>query len=688
MDELATLISDPVFDALCRCLAGSDLALRKGLLTLSRFGKLPETHGNLFHIVEDATTDWLRNIESILRYPRTNPYPSILYRTEVHELLNTYLANPLYQGAAIMAIFIYTPSDEEIEKIKLQSYLKEINVMDGPRQPCKINFNPLFGSYNESIHPDVEPNPKMAKRVHTAIDDWIKHIKRYAHTPRMSKKLLNTADRAAIEEYLDYIFHEPQFATQADLEMLEFAQQVQLDNPVELKQRWYTNGLSPRSYYVCGSGLYYDVRYTQRMWNDLVNSLAATHKRGRVNPGRIYIENLKHALFYDLTSFTSNMATQPVFLERLALYCEGNEVEILTTEHGTITISLARLIRHYNNSNNFPPYVCPALATMMSPKEDTQCVAGFLGVYGNIATCMFLHGAVLLQLAQKEDECGVAGDDAVIVVAYGEEDTVWCVVALLGILAREKTFDSDQDVLYLKRRTELGTEHRLLTHNYVQLPSFLSFLPKYQLKRFREFRYNRGELHTLAISSLNAFFQSASRVDPEFYPRIIEFAAGYYRLLNLPLNGHVPQFDLRPTPRYSGKFIPCVDFAGNEDFVSNTIEACYNGVARVPVRDELEEESEIKLEKGLIIRAYSQPSITYLTRLGFLERVSARHETLFGAVGLSRALADYRNDRNLDPKQYIFRCIRPVPSTLRGGEITVYGEIDFDFGTLDNLVCV
>lgn len=683
MDTLSSLIQEPVFDALVALLYRSDHKLRKQLLSLSRYGQLPNHYGNLLNIVEDGAAAWLQEIDHVVRSGsrRDTLYPSILYRDEPHILLNDFLRNPLYQGAAIMAIFIYTPGDGEIAQIKLESYLKEINVLDGTNNAPNINFAPFFGDYNTPLHDDIPANPKMARRVHESIDSWIRQIGRYIHTPRMSKKLLTSNDRESIKEYLDHILHEPQYSTQADLELLEFEHHIQLDEPAELKQQWRTNGLAPRSYYVCGSGLYYDVRYTQRMWNDLVDSLAATHRRGRVNPGRIYIDNMKHALFYDLTSFTSNMALQPIFLDRLALYCQGSEIEVMSTVDGVVPLQLSDVIRAYNSSNSFPPYVCPALATMMSPTEDVHGVAGFLGVYGNIATCMFLHGAVLLQLAEREDEVGVAGDDAVIVVHYGEEQTVFAVVAILGILAREKTFDSDSDVVYLKRRVELGDHNRLLTHHYIQLPSFLFLLNSIELRRFRESSKKPYELRDIAISSLGAFFSSASLVDVEYHDRIRDFAGGYYRLLGLPENGYVPQFHYGPPVRRSRlPFVPSVSVIGSESYVTDTLRLCHPGFSMVSVRDELVGETDIDLVAGITFTAYTQPSLTFLIRLGYVERVTTKREMVLGDEGLERTIAEYTRSRSLDAKQYTFRIVKSVPPSLRGGDISIYGVMDFDFG--------
>lgn len=684
MEQLSSLIQDPVFDSLVATLRASDFKLRKQLLTLSRYGKLPLHYGNLLNIVEDGASAWLSSIEASIRHelrPVATTYPSIAYPEESHSLLNEFLRNPLNQGAAIMAIMIYTPSQQQIEEIKLASYLKEINVMDRTPDPPNINFAPFFGDYNTPIHEDVPANPTMAKRVHTAIDNWIKHIGRYIHTPRLSKKLLNSNDRESIKQYFLDIFHEPQFSTQADLELLEFNRQIQLDNPTELRQRWAPNGISPRSFYVGGSSLYYDVRYSQRMWNDLVDSLAQTHRRGRVNPGRIYIDDIKHALFYDLSSFTSNMEQQPIFLDKLALYCEGKEISVMTTEEGTLTLNLATAIRAYNRSNEFPRYYCPALATMLRPYEDVQGVAGFLGVYGNIATCMFLHGAVLLQLAEREDEVGVAGDDAVIVVHYGEEQSVYAAVALCGVLAQEKTFDSDSDVLYLKRRTEVGVDKRLFSHNYVQLPSFLFLLSKHELSRFRESFLARYELKEIAMRSLNSFFSSAANVDSEFFDDIRSFAAGYYDLLGLPHAGHVPQYHYGPPSRYSLPFIPDIYTAGSEDYIVDTLVNRYPGRATVKVREELDDEEYLELgAKGITFVAHTQPSITFLLKLGFLEKVTVRTEMLHGDVGLERLIEDYKYGKQAIPAQYVFTTTRAVPPNLRGGEVHVWGKLDFEFG--------
>jgi hypothetical protein len=193
--------------------------------------------------------------------------------------------------------------------------MKEIMIMDTDAYTPTINFNPFFGDYREPLHTDVLPNPKMARIVHESINVWLQRIRERPHPPTLSRKCLPTFTRRELERYIDVLVEDPSIATPASLERLYVKSGVTIDGPCELSQRWYTNALNPRSYFVAGPTAFNHTKYTKWIWNELVDSLVCTNKRNRVNPRRVFVDGLKTAIFYDLTTFTSNMGLQGVFLD-------------------------------------------------------------------------------------------------------------------------------------------------------------------------------------------------------------------------------------------------------------------------------------------------------------------------------------------------------------------------------------
>jgi len=669
METIATLIPDPLFKQVQSIVQEHDHKVTKELLLLARHMGLAEGDGNFANLTRRITT---RLFELPCFNPSGRPPGDNLHQTDPSIRINGFFRNPLNAAGIIMSCFLAPHTLEEEKEKKLESYMKEIRVMDSDPYSPDIDFTPFFGNYSAQMHPDIPKNPKMASTVHKAIDTWRQWASQYTQYPKMSKKLLPTHTREEMRKYVDRLIQDPAEATPASLEWLYVRYGDIVEGPCELSQRWYTNGVSPRSYFVAGPTAYDKTKNTKDLWNKLVDSLSVTHRKNRVNPGRVHVSGIKQALFYDLTSFTSNMALQRPFLSNLSIYCRGQKITVMDGLLGPIEKDLGDIIAEYNEMNFRPEYIWRESPDWL---PDTHGVAGFLGVFGNIATCTFLHGAIILQLCEHSYECGCAGDDAVVVVE--DEGTVWCCVALLGILAVEKTYSiSDQDVVYLKRRTWIDQRAFCLRSAvFFQLPSFLHFFKRTDLHRFREGHMTRRELKDLAAQSLGASFRSAAillRGGDKWCLK--EFMTSYYSLCGFPHTGNIPQLHRQKNAR-TKRFVPSLESFGQRDYVQVTIQSLYQGTVYLPLREDTFE-SVLRLRKDTVFRSRGGPFLQYLQKLGVIEAKRKVTQEFIGEVGYEKLLAEWDHP---EPCWYTYTSKMDVPDWLWGGQGRVTGTYEYDY---------
>jgi hypothetical protein len=673
MDTLCQLVDNPLFESICtEVLSKQDPKLTKQLLLISRHMGLAKGWGNFRDLTHECTQA-LMSMPILSRYEEDVHLPTDS-QTRIEHILNQFFDEPFYAGAVIMACFINPLSKDQVASIRMESFMKEILVMDSDAYQPNINFNPFFGKYHESLHPDIPSNPEMARIVHQSIKTWIERITARTHTPTMSRKCLPSFTRRELHQYIDYLLEDPSIATPASLERLYVKTGIHIDGPCEISQRWYTNGLVPRTYFVAGPTAYNDTKYTKWLWNDLVDCLACTHRKNRVNPRRIYVDGLKTAIFYDLTSFTSNMGLQRVFLDQLALYCHGVQVTLMDSVIGPHSVDAGDLIKQYNTMNQFPEYRNDELFDM---HNGVHGVGGFLGVFGNIATCTYLHGAILLQLAEKEHECGCAGDDAVICVE--DEDRVYACISLLGVLAVEKTYDlRDLDVVYLKRRTWLSPKYFCLqSARYIQFPSFIWAIDFTGEFRFtREASLTRRDKMDIAASSLMATFSSMAslKFKAETRALLLSFLEKYYQKCTMPVYGSVPQLN-QVKNDYTRRFVPTLDTLGSRDFIALTIDQLYDGVAYLPDR-EYHDTYGINCRKDTFFRSQGSEYLTFLERLGYVQKRHKPTRTYIGEEGLQLLQKEFTTR---DPAWHVFEVVEDIPEWIRGGVLEVTGIYEVEW---------
>lgn len=583
------------------------------------------------------------------RLARMSKSLPIQYQMRILPLCQT----PLLAGLLLSLVLMAPMSDLEVSRIYSESLVKEMVVMESVKRVCTLDFRVFFGFENHRLHDSFASNPTMARNIRRSIDDWIRSLESRVLYPKISSKTISKVTSSNLfGAFPDYQPLDEIGVTAMDLERVYHDHGYLVDGPCEMRQKWYSSNLKPRTYYAQGGTAFHSSKHLAEAFTDLCDTLPCTNRRIRVDPGRIVIRDpTSDVIYYDLHSFTSNLHVQSHFMMQLALYCKGRFVTILDSYHGVMTADLGELIHTYTMRNlNYPEYTLPSKYN--DPTEvHYHGIAGFLGVYGNIATATFIHGAVMLMLHDYSDENNVAGDDGLDVT--NDVDRSLTMVRTMGEVADEKTFRSSEGCCIHLKRPIVRVGNTLLHGQLLTWPS----LECGQTQTDNRYPYmsnmSKDERVSAIASSVTAFLRSLESTplnDDE-----VEMVHGYlervYGEYGLPREGCVPQ----ATPSSRG-FVPAYEkrYIGR-DPISNTIQRLYQNIARVPMRER--KPMEWEMLSGPVFTCNQTKLLRHLEVLGYVEQEKL-DVYVYGEEGLSRLLKEYTKP---DPKVYQYRVVRQLP---------------------------
>jgi hypothetical protein len=547
-------------------------------------------------------------------------------------------------------------SQREIDRIYTESMQKELTVMESVKRSCTLNFDVFFGYPDMPLLEFLSPNVAMARTIQQCIDSWIDDLSGTVLYPKLGSKTVSKITRDNLRTtFPEYVQADDIGITPIDLERVYHQFGTKISGPCEMRQKWYCSNLTPRTYYAMGGDAYHSSKFLARPLVDLCDALPPTNKYTRVDPGRIVIrDESDDVIYYDLTSFTSNFHVHLEFMLRLAKYCEGTNVMILDARQGLVDKDLGELIREYAEVNLRNP-----MYTLSSKYADPSVVhyhsvAGFLGVYGNIASATFVHGAVMTMTHDHLDENNVAGDDGLDVTS--DVDDTLKVVDSLGIVSREKTFqDSEGCCIHLKRPiTRIG--NRLLHGLLSTWPSLEPVLehtdPRYPYYK----ESTKRERKDAIAGAVTAFLQKLVPLDlSDDDVELVDIALSYiYDTYGLPRSGCVPQATNERSafvPAYEKRFI-------GMDPLHNTIVRNYGGIATLPRRGH-QRWNPGMMQQG-IFECNSTKLLNYLEALGYIEQEKVSQLT-FGEEGLRELLREYMNP---EPPIYRYTVVRRLPLWL------------------------
>jgi hypothetical protein len=373
------------------------------------------------------------------------------YMVQLFSTIDDLIASPSLSGLVIQLVKAAPLDRTEMQRAMDSAVAKELKVLETDRLPSTLDYGVWFERhFMDRLHPSLPPNPVMSKLVADAIENWIQSLERQTLIyPSISHKRTSadTHEEASLLFDPTYIEQLEDGLNQQHLEVWRHETGIEIQGVCEMRQKWYISGLTPRTYFASGGEAYSISKFLQGAFNDLADSVDPSNRFFKLNPTRLHLEDEEHYVYiYDLTTFTSNMHEQPYFLDRLAHHCKGRQVRVLDAWEGVVTKDLGEMLLSYNTTNTGLRYTSRVVAkwTHGQWEKGAHHTAGFLGVYGNIATCTFLHAAVMLQTCTRQDQLNVAGDDGAKVDIVDSAPTFGA-IRLLGLIEESKAYFSNMD---------------------------------------------------------------------------------------------------------------------------------------------------------------------------------------------------------------------------------------------------
>lgn len=600
----------------------------------------------------------------------------VLFRTIVTEV-EDYIREPLFTGIILDICRSAPMSREVINEAKLKSWGKEISVCEAQGLPHRFNFRVFFGHPEESILPYVPPNPQMARYIQSVIDRWKERMHNIpVHYPRLSRKQVSWSTVRDWESFTGMYWERE--SRRGGVEMTqEYLERFLLDTGYavrgvcEVRQKWYKHGVSPRTYFAQGGTTFHSSKFLQGMWNDLVDSLDCTNHVTRLNPTRIELDDStgEYLRIYDLSSFTSNHHEQKFFIDDLASYCAGTTVDVMDVREGVVTLDLGCLLSTYNQTCNYSAeYSLEKLGVEFLDFVSRHNNASFLGIYANLSSCTFVHGATVLQAFDTTKKLNVAGDDGHFAEKDGMEDVTTELIRGNGVIEESKEFSTREDgAVCLKRgiiQLEGGT---LLQKPMVIWPSLdtIGGLFGYSSPQFStsmQDNLTKDRRRDILGSELLRFLTHVFHLsDTGGLDLLIFFLQRVYEEANLPEDGSLPQcgdhYILPILPREPSDLCDILP-------LEKLVRSKYRGVA-VVTQVQLDEVTQDEGEGFRNIEGWewigpSTKHLSYLRSLDFLSN-EKRKEYVWGLEGLDRILREFDSDGR---RMYNWKVLEVIPEHL------------------------
>jgi len=395
--------------------------------------------------------------------------------------LQNWIRSPILSSIILDICRSAPPSQSEIDDTKLASWGKEIAVCERHQRSLNLSYDCWFSQdyYNRPLCAGTPPNPKMARRIHSALLDWKRTICSRILYPRMSRKSVSRSTIRSYEALFNrrWVFQQAEGGVQMTQEVIERIHHetgVALEGSCEIRQTWPTSQTGPRTYFASGGFAYQKSKYIQEIAGVLTDQLDTTHPITRLSPGRLRLRgDNKYLRIYDLTAFTSNHWECKHFLDRLAEWCADDWISVVDPIEGEIQVKLGDLISDYNQNMNYhAEYSLERIYQEFLEVLEYHNQAGFLGIYGNINFSTFVHGASLLMCVEDEDEANTAGDDAHYAEEHGNEYMTDRIILSNGLFEYTKLFRGDQIGAVCLKRGLTTVEGRIFPKKMLVFPSF------------------------------------------------------------------------------------------------------------------------------------------------------------------------------------------------------------------------
>ncbi|UJT31805.1 hypothetical protein [Phlebiopsis gigantea ambi-like virus 1] len=581
----------------------------------------------------------------------------------------SYICSPLHSSMVIDIMRCAPLSPRDIAKSKTASFAKEISVMEASPLPSRFNYEVWFNpsQHSSAFMAGLPPNPAMASVVHSTLVQWVAYMTSRVHYPRLSKKKValgmtrewSTMEGREWNEETQGIFD------QRVGERYLHDTGHMLESPAEIRQKWYHSGLTPRSYYAMGGTAFHRSKHLQDGFGVLVDLLQSTNHTSRLNPTRIMMDEDEYLLIWDLWCFTSNHHEQRHFLNRLSEWCSGILIEVMDAEDGFAARDLGMMISVYNQLNDNPEYSMERVDGRYQDLVLCHHTAGFLGVYGNLMTCTFVHGCSVLMVLSDPSRLNVAGDDGHAPYSSREEkDKIISVIRANGVVEESKLYTTEEDGCVCLKRGLVQIGGRLLQKQLYVLPSlavileYLDRLPPQFAPSGKSHLDLRSSVATECLRFLSSLVPNVFSEDEEAF--VLEYLRAIWVICSLPEMGCVPQ--------YGGDYL-CPVLPANprelyRDHLRYVLGLFYPGIAVVPKRrydlptNDGSPSSSWTWQLGFEHETPSDRYLNYMEVLGYVETESV-DIVVSGDPGLRRFIREFEE---FSPRIYLYRCI-DIPAT-------------------------
>jgi len=482
--------------------------------------------------------------------------------------MNLIITSGLYSGFVSMLCRVLPGiTDEEGKKALEDSLIKEFNATQGINRPSLANYGVVFyrSVTDQPMIPDsyVGPRIDINQEANLKLLGWRRRLEgqhlfpRYSRSKSMSRSTMRAYyDSLGIRDYHEIRQHT--LVTSFDLQEYYHRTGVQIQGIIEMRQAWKYNDLKPRSYFAQGGKSYWASQYMQELLSGLCDIFPSTNRRLRFSVANFFdIPEEDLIILYDYTDFTSSMSEQKYFLHQLGLFLKGVNVQVFDLHYGFETRCLGEMVLEYNE-------VCNVLGEFSMERHlfgeviFRHLVAGFLGVFGNITSCTFLHGIALSQIAIERLRCSCVGDDALFQLMYigdWSRDFALSWIRNFGSVAEEKAevFEGEpiepsntgwhyckRPINRIYRRIE---QQPLYDFPMINLVSTTS--DSFHTVESRPFHSRQRVFIGQVRRLLDVVTSQARNISDEEELFIRKYLIQCYRMLELPLYGFIPGSDLR-----------------------------------------------------------------------------------------------------------------------------------------------
>jgi hypothetical protein len=656
----------PQYSTLIRFVEGLPLSTRSLLIKLCQSQSVP-TH-------EHSSLATLIDKEGPFRVQVNQRTVDTL---SLRDALNIYNFNPYdpLDSAILLDICRGTSTSSfEISAIKEKSWCTEINLVQGVFREDYIHWNTIFSEHEPDrhlpLHHLLPSNPSISNTLHYVLRAFRARIAGSTLHPRYGRKNMSRATRRDYEQTFGESLEDVPIFSQEDWCRVYNQTGIMLDGAVEMRQRWYTSGAKPRTYFAMGGISYRHSRFLQDFFTKLVDSLPSTNHKTRLRPNRLSTPDLiddevVNWRIYDLSSFTSNCCVQRSFVKALGEFFAGVPVFIVDEYTGAQEVDIGDLLVDYYTHCVEEPLV--SLERYDSGLEHffEHEVASMLGIFGNLMTCTFAHASILLPIVDSFEKYNCAGDDGIIPERLSTEGVIDDAIRIVGDYAREKSFRGDEEgAIHLKRPFCPGSKPSLL-QNIIPptVATVIEVLSDFDDPRFRSFvDYDLLSLNqriSIVGRDLLRFLRSAYRLQYQDVESLSVVVRGFSRLVT-ELSGVRPKGGLQTLTQPLWPLDPL-----EYEFIDNRHDPLQVLIAISGDR-QTEELHEFRNEEGLecvsvgdTFEANPNKRLRLLTMLGYLEYEDVYVEILDPLAYWSRRL--YVVDAEPIPVVRAYSVVKDIP---------------------------